>query len=122
MLKDLIQFIQSNSSKDIIIAGNFNQSLYSKDIEDFLICNEFFKLYNLLNSNDLNQRDNTYIFRSKCIDFIAALRGVINHIEGCKLINYNQIIQSDHREYLFDINLKRYFKMSSFDIDRVNSS
>ena len=47
MLKDLTQFIQSNSSKDIIINGNFNQSLYSKDIEDFLICNGLFELHDL---------------------------------------------------------------------------
>ena len=47
---------------------------------------------------------------------------IINNIEGYELINYNQIIHSDYRGYLFDINLERYFKMSSFDINKVDSS
>ena len=111
-----------NSSKDIIVAGDFNQSLYSKVIKNFLIYNRLFEIHNLLNGDNLKNWDNTYVIGSKCIDFVPTSSGIINEIEGYKLINYNQIIQSNHRGYLFDINLERYFKMSFFDIEKVNSS
>ena len=111
-----------NSSKDIIVAGDFNQLPYSKYIENFLIYNGLFEIHNLLNGDNSKNRDNTYVIGSKCIDFVAVSSEIINKIEECKLIIYNQIIYSDYRGYLFNINLERYFKMSLFDIDRVNSS
>ena len=111
-----------NKVNNILVAGNFNQSLYSKDIEQFMISNGLFEIHNLLNGNNHSKRDNTYIIESKCIDFVAATSRLINDIEGCKLINYNQIIESNHRGYLIDLNLEQYFNMNYFDIDRVNSS
>ena len=99
MLKDLINFMDQNKTKDIIVAGDFNQSLYSKDIESFLINNGLFEIHDLLNSNKTSRRDNIYIIGFKCIDFMVAISGVINFIEDYKLINYNQIILN------FNINL-----------------
>jgi len=38
------------------------------------------------------------------------------------LINYNQILQSDYRGYLINVNLEQYFNMNHFDINKINSS
>jgi len=111
-----------NKVNNILVAGNFNQSLYLREIENFLISNGLFELHDLLNKYNSNNRDNTYIIETKYIDFVAATSGLINNIEGCELINYNQIIQSNHRGYLIDLNLEQYFNMNNFDIDQVNSS
>ena len=81
--------MNQNKTKDIIVAEDFNQSLYSKDIENFLINNSLFEIYNLLNGDKIIRRDNIYISGSKCIDFVAAISGVINFIKGYELINYN---------------------------------
>jgi len=63
-------------------------------------------MHDLLNSNKTSRRDNIYIIGFKCIDFMVAISGVINFIEDYKLINYNQIIQSNHRRYLIDVNIE----------------
>ena len=63
-------------------------------------------MHDLLNGNKIIKRDNTYIIGSKYINFIITISRVINFIEGCKLINYNQILESDYRGYLIDINLE----------------
>jgi len=96
--------------------------VYSKEIENFLINNSLFEMHNLLNGNEIIKRDNTCIISSKCIDFAVITSRVINFIEGCELINYNQIIESDHRGYLIDINLEQYFKINQFNVNKISSS
>jgi len=93
-----------------------------RNIKQFLINNGLFEVYDLLNSSKNIKWDNTYIKGLKCIEFMAATSSLINFIEKGEIINYNQIIYSDHRGYLIDINLEQYFSMKQFDIDKVNNS
>ena len=79
-------------------------------------------MYDLLNGLEPNERDNTFIEGSKCIDFVLVTSSVIKFIKGCELINYDQIIETDHQGYLFDINLEQYFEMNQFDVDKVKTS
>ena len=53
--------------------------------------------------------DNTYKIGSRPIDSITALQGIINCIEGYKLVEVNKVVLSDHRGYLVDINFELYF-------------
>ena len=59
--------------------------------------------------------DNTHKDGSKLIDSIAASYRIISYIERCKLIEANEVVLSDHRGYLVDINFELYFneQMSS---------
>ena len=52
ILNDLTIFIQQNRNKDILIASNFSESLYSRNIEQLLIKNRLFEVHALLNSSD----------------------------------------------------------------------
>ena len=45
----------------------------------------------------------------KVIDLIAVSEGLIEFVEGSKLIHHNEIIFSDHRAYIIDINIEEYF-------------
>ena len=47
---------------------------------------------------------------------------VVEFVNGYELINYNQFIETDYHSYLIDINLKLYFELDHFDIDKVLSS
>ena len=89
MLSDLTNYIEENKDKGIIIAGDFNKQLYSKNIQSFLIDNRLFKVHNLLNGTESIKRDNTYIEWSKYIDFVVVTSSIVKFINGYELINYN---------------------------------
>ena len=44
------------------------------------------------------------------IDSITTLEGVIEYVEDCKFLNINEIVCSDYRAYLININLEEYFE------------
>ena len=50
-----------------------------------------------------------HIYRSQPIDSIAVSPEILEFIEGCALLNHNEIILSDHRVYIVDFNVKEYF-------------
>ena len=122
MLTDLTNYLQNHKDKGIIIAGNFNEPLYLKNIEAFLINNSLFEVHDLLNGIESVKRDNTHIEGTKCIDFVAVSNSVVEFIDACELINFNQFIETDHRGYLVDINLELYFELDHFDVEKVTSS
>ena len=43
------------------------------------------------------------------MDSIAVSEGLIEFVEGSKLIYHNKITFSDHRAYIMDINIEDYF-------------
>jgi len=40
----------------------------------------------------------------------VATEGIISYIEGCKMLSFEEIVFSDHRSYVIDINLEEYFE------------
>ena len=56
------------------------------------------------------ERDLIYIHGSKCIDTITTSSRVLEFVGGCRMINYCEIINIDHRGYMVDLDFKRYFK------------
>ena len=58
----------------------------------------------------IDKIDKTCISGSTPIDSIATSPGMFEYVKGYKLINYNDIILSDHRGYIVDISFKAYFE------------
>ena len=54
--------------------------------------------------------DKTNINESLPINMIAILEGILEYIEGSKLLDNNDIVFLDYRSYLVDMNLEEYFK------------
>ena len=54
--------------------------------------------------------DNTNINEKYPIDSLVATYGILEHIEGYKLVNNNEIIYSNHRRYVINTNLEEHFK------------
>jgi len=46
---------------------------------------------------------------SKSIDSVAVLENLMTYIEGYKLLETNEVISTDHRLFIIDINLEDYF-------------
>jgi len=55
--------------------------------------------------------DNIHIDGSKSIDSIAVTLNIIECIEGCKLLEANEVMITDYRFYLVDINFECYFEV-----------
>ena len=66
--------------------------------------------------------DNTYRDGSKCIDTIAASESILSFVEGCRLHEINEILNTDHCGYVVDINLKEYFDQEFSSWDQINKS
>ena len=54
--------------------------------------------------------DNTYWDKSKYIDTIIVSDSILAFVEGCKLCEVNEILDTDYQGYIIDINLIKYFK------------
>ena len=68
--------------------------------------NDIHQRFNRININKL---DNTYKNRKKYIDTIATLDNIMSFAEGCTLCKTNEIIDTDHRRHIVDIDLNAYF-------------
>jgi len=57
----------------------------------------------------VEEMDNTYWNGSKCIDIVAVLENSIRFVEGSKLCETYEILDTDYCWYVIDINLNDYF-------------
>ena len=62
---------------------------------------------------DENNRHVTFEYRKKCIDYILGSEGIMNIVERIELIECDEIVDSDHRVYLVDLNLETHFEEES---------
>jgi len=111
---------QNKDINDIIIAGDYNQDIKSRDITKFfeeIGVRDIHTTMNVLNNDKI---DSTYKHGSKQIDSIAATNGIMNYIEGCRLMNYNEIVESDHRVFIVDMDIEEYFKDEFSGWDNIN--
>jgi len=64
--------------------------------------------------------DNTHINGSSPIDSIAATTNILQIVEGCKLLEANEVILNDHRSYAVDFNFEKYFSKQFSSWDMIN--
>ena len=50
--------------------------------------------------------DSIHIVGSRCIDSINVSYDLIEFVEGSKLCKINEIINTDHRSYVIDLNIE----------------
>jgi len=120
LLKDLLELIKKQSNCEIIIARDFNESITSKRIEQFLIENGLFEIHDFINSDYSGRRDSTYERGSNQIDLVAGILSVVLCVRGSEIINFHQIIETDYREFVFDIDIESLFENDITEIDCVD--
>ena len=107
---------------DIILAGDLNQDIVSREVQQFfnkLGIKDIHQQYNFI---ELDEIDNTYRDRSKYIDTIAASESILSFVEGCRLYEINEILDTNHRGYIIDIDLKEYFDQEFSSWNQINKS
>ena len=59
--------------------------------------------FNYIEVEDL---DGTYKRSSNCLDSIAASQDIIQYIEDSKILEVNEVVNTNHRSYLIDVNFE----------------
>ena len=67
------------------------------------------------NNMRISELDKIYVYKSSLIASIVVSKELMEFVEGSKLITHNEIVWSDHKACIIDINLEDYFndEMSS---------
>ena len=86
-----------------------NQDANAKEVQKFFADLGIDYAYNRVNNARKKDLDTTRMPGSSPIDTIAASEGIMEHIEGSKLLPYHEIVSSDHRACVIDANFKDYF-------------
>ena len=93
----------------MVIYGDYNQYIRDNQVRRFYEAIEVHEIHPLFNEIPMQQIGRTYKHGSRTIDSIAATSGIMDYIDGCKLLDYNDIVESDHRAYVIDIAIDDYF-------------
>ena len=120
--KEIFKQIKQHVNKqhdidDLIIAGDLNQNINANEIKKFFSDIGVEDVHSVINNIRKEEMDKTYVHGSNPIDTIAMSEGLLEYVEGSKLLSHNEIVNTDHRAYVVDVNLEGYFEdeMSSWD-------
>lgn len=109
-LNQIKQYVNNNNVDDVIIAGDLNESVNSREIKKFFREIGVEDTHSRINNVALDEMDRTCINGNNPIDTFAVSEGLIEYVEGVKLVPHNEIVNSDHRAYIVDINIEDYFE------------
>ena len=56
------------------------------------------------------------------INSIAVSLNLMKYVEGCKLLEINEVIATDYRSYIIDINFEEYFQENLTNWDNINKT
>ena len=74
-------------------------------------------VFEYVNLENGEKRERTYKRGSTCIDSMSVTGGLLQHITGSEMIEYNEMIVSDHRGFLVDIDINTYLNVETCAID-----
>ena len=46
---------------------------------------------------------------SKQVNIVAITEEILDYMDGYKIVNFNEVIKSDHRAFIFNVVLEDYF-------------
>ena len=78
----------------------------AKNIKEFMVGMEFDKVFSDVNEVDENNIDGTFECGTKWVDYFLGSEGKLIIAEVIELMEYNEIMNSDHRTYLINLNLE----------------
>ena len=93
-----------------MIAVDLNQDIGLIEVQYFFADIGVQDIHYIFNQIEFQQMDNTYLTRLRPIKIVAVSPNLIECIEGYKILEVNDIIITDYRLYIIDINLERYYE------------
>ena len=121
IFKQIKQYLEDNSNvNNIIVAGDFNQDISSLEMRKFFSEIRVENTHHHQNNIPLDEIDETQTNGSTPIDSITVSEGIMECIEGAKLINHNDIFFSNHRACIIDFNVEEHFNVQLSYYDEIN--
>ena len=65
-------------------------------IKKFFIQNRVTDIHRLINNANQGTREGTFHIENNCINIVAVTDGLMQYIDGCKFVEVNSIINTDH--------------------------
>ena len=112
---------QNEKVNDIIMARNFNQGINGDQMRRFIRENGLLEVHKTLNETDKMDKDNTQESGVKQIDAVLATEEVIVAIQRSNVVDFKEVINTDHRGFIFDLDAQDYFSISTSNYDRNNN-
>jgi len=80
--------------------------------------NGLYEIYQEITNNKSSDRDNTYKNGRNQIDAVFGTEQIVRVIRGSKIVDFDIIIITDHRGFMFDIDINEYFNLPASQYDR----
>ena len=106
ILKKLKEEIREIKVNNLLGVLDMNEDINSKIIQEFMIELGLYHVFGEVNDVEEKNREATCRNGSKCTYFALRIEGVMKIVNMIELIECNEIVDSDHRGYLTDINLE----------------
>ena len=84
-LKELAVHIKNCAATDVMIAGDFNESVRSENIMNSMNETGLHDVLTETNGVEIENREATYQHDRKCIDHVLAVEEVLSKVKGCEL-------------------------------------
>ena len=97
----------------VIVAGDLNESIRSKNIKNFVNETDIFDVFAETSGLEEDEREATHQHGIKCIDCVLATDGMLRNVKGCELVECSEIVESDHRGCLTDVDFAQCFQKIS---------
>ena len=121
IFKSIIEYAKNNIQiNNIIIGGDLNQDIASKEVQEFYSNLRVKDIHQSFNYIILNNLDYTHRWEIKYIDSITVTLVILEYAEGSKLYKRCDIIDTDHRSHIIDINLESYYKDEFSEWNNIN--
>ena len=103
-----------------MLAGDFNKNIESNAIESFMIMDRLTNLFGYIHEGDAEDRERTHKRGNTYVDSISVTDGLLPYIVGCEMTNFNEIVVSDHRRFMIDIDLNTYLCVGTSDFNKIS--
>ena len=105
---------------DIVIASDFNQGISEKAATQRYAELEASDVHSKINNILVAQLDKTHKKGSRTVDSTAASSGITEHTEGSKLVDYSEIVETDHRGHIIDAAMEECFNIEFSQWDNID--
>ena len=115
---------QSNAEKfdDVLIAGDINQDVSSEWTQKFMKENGLAEVHEIVNEAEDDRKDNTHAKESKKIDAMMATDRTMQATRGSKITDFQEIINTDHRGFVIDLDAEDFFSIESSKHDQTDNA
>ena len=90
-------------------------------MQRFMRENGLFDIHKVLNGDTADGKDKTFKSGSKQIDAVLATEEVLESLQDSLILDFKDIVDSDHRGFLFDLDVCQYFSVEASDYDTTDN-